>query len=155
VFGISTSIPGLRSGEHVNVYGDGFCVITFHGKDGCIFWFIIEKLHKKFTYPNAPRFTPEDASHFCGRLTDVPVWKDVTVGDLWRKKTVASMTALEEGLLSTWFFDRLVLLGDSVHKVSPLLNLLSAYSCALDDPKYRTRSQHRDRGCCSIGIFDL
>lgn len=123
VFGISSPIPGLHGGEHVNSYGEGVCVITFHNKDGRVFWFIIEKLPKKYTYPISPRFTPQDASEFCGRLADVHVFNDVTVGHLWRNRTVVSMNALEEGLLSTWSFERMVLLGDSVHKVSLLCKL--------------------------------
>ncbi|CEL11273.1 ausM [Aspergillus calidoustus] len=119
VFGISTPIPGLESGEHVNSYSDGLCVITFHGKDGRIFWFILIKLHKRFVYPKTPRFSASDAAKVCAEYASVPVWGEICVRDLWRNKTSASMTALEEGLLKTWNFKRVVLLGDSIHKMTP------------------------------------
>ena len=117
VFGISSPIPGLLTGEHVNSYSNGLCVITFHGKDGRVFWFIIEKLSQKFLYPNTPRYSASDAAEFCGRLSSVRVWKNIHVADLWKNKLCASMTALEEGMLETWSFDRIVLFGDSIHKV--------------------------------------
>lgn len=110
-------IPGLRSGEHINRYGDKFCVITFHGKGDRVFWFIIQKLDRACSYPNAPRYSPKDAAALCGKLHDVTILGDITVGDLWRAREVASMMALEEGLFKTWHFNRIVLLGDSIHKV--------------------------------------
>ncbi|KAL2783205.1 hypothetical protein BJX66DRAFT_349697 [Aspergillus keveii] len=119
VFGISTPISGLESGEHVNSYSDGLCVITFHGKDGRVFWFILVKLQKKFFYPDTPRFSAGDAAKVCAEYADVPVLGDICIRDLWRNKTSASMTALEEGLLETWRFKRVVLLGDSIHKMTP------------------------------------
>jgi FAD dependent monooxygenase len=117
VFGISTPISGLESGENVISYSDGLCVITFHGKDGRVFWFILVKLQKKFVYPDTPRFSAGDAAKVCAEYADVPVLGDISIRDLWRNKTSASMTALEEGLLETWRFKRVVLLGDSIHKV--------------------------------------
>ncbi|KAL3443344.1 hypothetical protein BJX65DRAFT_298416 [Aspergillus insuetus] len=119
VFGISAPISGLESGEHVNSYLDGLCVITFHGKDGRVFWFILIKLQKRFVYPNTPRFSASDAANVCAEYANVPVWGDISVRDLWRNKTSASMTALEEGLLDNWSFKRVVLLGDSIHKMTP------------------------------------
>jgi FAD dependent monooxygenase len=94
-------------------------VITFHGKDGRVFWFIIQKLDRIYTYPNAPRYSPQDAVELCRKLQDVTIWREITVGDLWKTKIVVSMTGLEEGIFETWNFNRIVLLGDSVHKVSP------------------------------------
>ncbi|KAJ5952967.1 uncharacterized protein N7479_011380 [Penicillium vulpinum] len=131
VFGISHPIPGLRSGEHINRYGDKFCVITFHGKDGRVFWFIIQKLDHVYNYPNAPRYSPSDAADLCGKLQSVKIWRDITVGDLWETKVVASMTALEEGLFETWHLNRIVLLGDSVHKMTP--NIGQGANTAIED----------------------
>ncbi|CDM27378.1 hypothetical protein DTO013E5_8492 [Penicillium roqueforti] len=131
VFGISRAIPGLRSGEHINHYGDKFCVITFHGKDGRVFWFIIQKLDRVYTYPNAPRYSPNDAAELCDKIQDVIIWRDITVGDLWKTKLVSSMTALEEGLFETWSLNRIVILGDSVHKMTP--NIGQGANTAIED----------------------
>ncbi|KAJ5143331.1 uncharacterized protein N7515_002118 [Penicillium bovifimosum] len=131
VFGISHPIPGLQKGEHINRYGDKFCVITFHGKDGRVFWFIIQKLDRIYNYPNAPRYSPQDAVELCRELQGVTIWRDITVSDLWKTKIVASMTALEEGLFETWNFNRIVLLGDSVHKMTP--NIGQGANTAIED----------------------
>ncbi|CAI7619657.1 unnamed protein product [Penicillium palitans] len=131
VFGISKPIHGLETGEHINRYGDQFSVITFHGKDGRVFWFIIQKLDQPYVYPNVPRYSPNDAAHLCSKLSHVSILGDIRVEDLWRNKLVASMTALEEGLLETWHFNRIVLLGDSVHKMTP--NIGQGANTAIED----------------------
>jgi hypothetical protein len=34
------------------------------------------------------------AADLCGKMQNVVIWQDITVGDLWKTKVVASMTAL-------------------------------------------------------------
>ncbi|KUL81853.1 hypothetical protein ZTR_09748 [Talaromyces verruculosus] len=131
VFGISLPIAGLQSGEHINRYGDKFCVITFHGKGDRVFWFIIQKLDRVYSYSNAPRYSPKDAAALCGKLRDVKILGDVSVGDLWKTRQVASMTALEEGIFETWHYNRIVLLGDSTRKMAP--NIGQGANTAIED----------------------
>lgn len=160
IFGISTALPGLKIGEHINSYSNGLCVITFHGKDGRIFWFILVKLKQRFQYPHTPRFSPDDAATFCEKLSTVRVWGNICVADLWKNKELASMTAVEEGLLQTWHFDRVVLLGDSVHKVNPSVFWLRSESrkpeiskiLSIDDSKHWTRREYCGRRRSSAGF---
>lgn len=130
IFGISSRISGFLSGEHVNAYMDGLTVLVFNGKGGRIYWFVIKKLHKIFHYPNVPRFSLEDAEALCSRLGNVRIWKDICIRHLWNTREVASMTALEEGLFKTWHHDRVVLLGDSVHKVCPNRKIYDSFYSA-------------------------
>jgi FAD dependent monooxygenase len=117
VFGISSPIKGLEMGDQVNAFFDRLTIITIHGKDSRVFWFVIQKLDRKYTYPNSPRFTDADAAAMAEKLKDVRFYKDITFGQVWTNKEVASMTALEETVFQTWHHGRMALLGDSVHKV--------------------------------------
>ncbi|PYI33097.1 FAD/NAD(P)-binding domain-containing protein [Aspergillus indologenus CBS 114.80] len=131
IFGISSRIPNLEVHEQINGLFDHLSILTIHGKKGRVFWFIITKLQQKYTYPDVPRFSHKDAAKLIEKLKHVRFFKDVCVGDLWKNKEVYSMTALEEGLFKTWFFDRMVLMGDSVHKMTP--NFGQGANCAIED----------------------
>ena len=117
IFGISRSIEGLVPGEHVIAYRDGLTVLTFPGKGDRVYWFVIQKLSQTYVYPHAPRFSLDDAERTCLELAKLRIWKDVSIVDLWQAREVVSMTALEENIFKTWHYQRLVLVGDSVHKV--------------------------------------
>ncbi|RAK97742.1 FAD-dependent oxidoreductase [Aspergillus ibericus CBS 121593] len=131
VFGISSAIPGLEISEQINGIFDHLSVLTIHGRHGRIFWFVIQKLDKKYVYPDVPRFSDKDAERLLYRLKHVRFWKDICVGDLWKNREVFSMTALEEGFFETWHYERMVLAGDSVHKMTP--NFGQGANCAFED----------------------
>ena len=65
------------------------------------------------------RYTETDADAFVKSLLDVPVYKDVKLGDIWKEKEVYGMTQIHAGMAKQWHWSRLVLVGDSAHKVSP------------------------------------
>ncbi|KAJ9217703.1 hypothetical protein DTO166G4_885 [Paecilomyces variotii] len=131
IFGISSPIEGLKAGEQVNAFYDGLTIITIHGKGGRIFWFMIKKMEKKFTYPDRPRFPPEDVKRVVATIGQYRIWGNIYVKDLWDRKEVMSMTPLEENVFETWYYDRMVLLGDSVHKMTP--NFGQGANCAIED----------------------
>ncbi|KAL2857965.1 hypothetical protein BJY01DRAFT_230820 [Aspergillus pseudoustus] len=109
--------------EYACVFGisSGFgCLEAVHGIHGHVSWFLFKKLDRKHVHPDVPRFSSDDVAELCSRMQDVYLYNGLYFGDLWKKSEVASMTALEEGLLKTWFYDdRMVLVGDSAHKMTP------------------------------------
>ncbi|KAE8340703.1 hypothetical protein BDV24DRAFT_151823 [Aspergillus arachidicola] len=118
VFGISSPVPGLKVGDQVNAFHDGLTIITIHGKNGRVFWFVIKKLDNMYTYPDTVRFSNADAVRTCENIAHFPLVNGVTFGHVWENREVTSMTALEENIFNTWYTDRIVCIGDSIHKLA-------------------------------------
>ncbi|KAE8366612.1 hypothetical protein BDV27DRAFT_155752 [Aspergillus caelatus] len=131
VFGISSPVPGLSLGDQVNSFHDGLTIITIHGKNGRVFWFVIKKLDDTYTYPDTVRFSSADAVRTCEKVAHFPLVNGATFGQVWENREVTSMTALEENVFDTWHVDRIVCIGDSIHKMTP--NLGQGANTAIED----------------------
>lgn len=124
-------MKGLEPGEQINALLDGVTIVTIHGKNGRLYWFVIQKLKEKYTYPNSPRYTKDDTMVAAEQLKHLRFHKHLTFGQLWDNRETASMTALEENTFKTWHHGRLALLGDSVHKMTP--NIGQGANMAIED----------------------
>lgn len=132
VFGMSSGVPGLEAGQQMLRINDGWSLMVIPSRTDIVYWFIMQKLDQTYTYATTPRYTQEEAAAACSRLVDVPVWKHIRFGDIWEKRRVFNMLALQEGIFQTWHTGRLVCLGDSIHKVRPCCiptELLDESSC--------------------------
>ncbi|KAB8261873.1 hypothetical protein BDV32DRAFT_157866 [Aspergillus pseudonomiae] len=116
VFGISSPVPGLDAGDQVNAFHHRLTIITIQGKCGRVFWFVIKRLDDTYTYPDTVRFSSTDAVRTCEKVAHFSLTNGATFGQVWENREVMSMTALEENIFSTWHADRIVCIGDSMHK---------------------------------------
>ena len=103
-----------------NVYYDYYSAVAAAGVHGLVFWFFFVKT-KLTRIPCCPRFTDEDAEACIQKYGSSLVGPGYTVKDLWDARVKASMVPLEEGIIKQWSHNRVVLMGDSVHKVRTLL----------------------------------
>lgn len=117
VLGISTGDTGIERGEQIFRFIDGSVIFLFGGKDGSVGWLLVQKLDKKYVWPDRPRFTQDDAARFCEALLDVPIWRDTKFSDLWNRREQFAIISLEEGIVQQWNYGRIICIGDSVNKV--------------------------------------
>jgi 2-polyprenyl-6-methoxyphenol hydroxylase-like FAD-dependent oxidoreductase len=75
------------------------------------------------------RYTDEEKEEVAMRYLDVPVAKDMVFADLWKTRDRVTLANLEEGIQDLWYDGRIVLVGDSAHKVSPSLESLHFPPC--------------------------
>lgn len=129
LFGISSPIQGLEVGNQINAFFDNATIVTIHGRNGRFYWFLIEKLARRYVYPDVPRFTEKDVASVASHYRERRFYQDITFGQVWDARETVSMTALEENVFSTWHHGRMALLGDSVHKV---------YNCNIRTPSLKS-----------------
>ncbi|KAJ6003489.1 hypothetical protein N7451_006036 [Penicillium sp. IBT 35674x] len=101
-----------------NVYYDGYSAIAAAGVQGLVFWFLFIKNAEFTRTPACPRFTDEDAEAYIQKFGSSLVGPGYTVKDLWDARVKATMVPLEEGVIKKWSHNRVVLMGDSVHKAT-------------------------------------
>ncbi|CAI6083267.1 unnamed protein product [Clonostachys chloroleuca] len=78
------------------------------------------------TYFSPNKVTDEDVKYWF----DVPVNEQTTFKDLWDNKIIGGRVNHDEGVIPWWHWDRLVLVGDSVHKVEcPMSPFRGAGAC--------------------------
>lgn len=118
VVGISNEVVGIRPGEQITRMYDGLTIFIFGGKGTLIGWLVVQRLGRRYKYPNTPRFSQNDAINACTQLLDYPVRRHVNFGDVWAQRESFTMVSLEEGFLPYWHNGRVVCIGDSVSKVS-------------------------------------
>lgn len=89
-------------------------------------------LYEKLPEPTSKRtrYTKEDIEEQATKFSSYKITADHTVGDVFDPRE-AGMTNMAEGLARHWSFGRIVLVGDSCHKMS--LNVGQGYQCGLGD----------------------
>jgi hypothetical protein len=120
MIGLSTPVPGLERHETV--------VNTSHNKISFLIicqpkwvsWQVFVRLpkHEECCWPDRKKFTEEDIQVLVDKIASYPITEKMNFGELWKRRTRAQMISLEEGVLEKWFFGRIVMAGDALHKVS-------------------------------------
>ncbi|KAL4758219.1 FAD-dependent oxidoreductase [Aspergillus foveolatus] len=97
IFGVSNNqkSPFLANGTVHNVYYNQFSAVAAAGVDGLVFWFLFVKAAAVSRTPNCPRFSDVDAEALIEEFDDA-----------------------NEGVLKQWNHNRIVLMGDAVHKAT-------------------------------------
>ncbi|KAJ5103079.1 hypothetical protein N7532_003608 [Penicillium argentinense] len=102
-----------------NVYHDNYSAIAAAGVSGLVFWFLFAKSAKWTRIPQCPQHTDDDAEACIREYGSSPVGPVYTVKDLCDARVKATIVPIEEGTIKKWSHNRVVLIGDSFHKVGP------------------------------------
>ena len=116
-YGISPPMEGILEGDTFLVYRKHATIIIFTGKDGIIFWFVVEDLGRAYPYADTPRYTSADVDALCQSVASVRLSPAIQFKDVYANRSVAVKVPLEEGMAKTWHTDRMVIVGDAAHKV--------------------------------------
>lgn len=96
----------------------GRSYLVARGPNDTMFWILFFKNEKKTQGSNIPRYTDDDRERLVAMYEKDVVKSGYTFGDLYKSRIQSSIVPLEEGVLKTCFYRRVVLVGDSWHKVT-------------------------------------
>jgi 2-polyprenyl-6-methoxyphenol hydroxylase-like FAD-dependent oxidoreductase len=83
------------------------------------YYFIFEKLEKKLSLEELPRYSKADAEAFAERHMERKIRPDLQFGDIWKKSKVYGVVPIEEAKFKLWTWGRIACFGDSIHKMTP------------------------------------
>ncbi|OAA52143.1 Monooxygenase, FAD-binding protein [Cordyceps fumosorosea ARSEF 2679] len=107
-------------GQGYDIQDKGKAIMYFSGpKRG---WFF---LYKKLPKPVRERttYSDEDVAAMAQEFADFPLTREHKVKDVLPHMLGSGLTNLDEGLVKNWSFGRIVLAGDSCHKMTTHLGL--------------------------------
>jgi len=116
-FGIAQHVPGWEPGDQCTVLGNGHSQLVVSGPQHRVYWFFFSKLQETKYGKDIPRYDKETETLFIKKYAHVPITQKVTFGQVYAKRLSSALTPLHEFVLKKWFFKRMVIFGDSVHKV--------------------------------------
>lgn len=130
IFGIADPVHGLPLGETNMSLSKPVSFLTFIGLHGEVYFFLYQKMDKKHKYPS-PKFTDTECEALANANLDKKITGSVTFGDIWKNRRNATLLAMDEGIVKDWSYGRIVLLGDSAHKMT--VNLGQGGNSAIED----------------------
>ncbi|KAK1961078.1 FAD/NAD(P)-binding domain-containing protein [Colletotrichum sublineola] len=94
--------------------------LVLSGPENRVYWFIFVRLPEVKHGRSIPKYTKEDDEAFAKEYADVYVNDEIKFRDIYKKKINSTLTPLHEMVYKTWFYRRVILLGDSAHKPNPI-----------------------------------
>ncbi|CAN9317351.1 unnamed protein product [Alternaria alternata] len=144
IFGVSTVKDSFNLGPadtHVVLGQDNTkMVFTQHGK---VYWGITFK-DEAHLPEKRDKATEADIEAVAKNFADHPITEKIKVGDLWGTNIRNGLLTVEEGVLGKWYAGRIVLVGDSVHKMTADIGM--GANIGIESAVYLCNILHREFG---------
>ncbi|KAL3471107.1 hypothetical protein BJX99DRAFT_238199 [Aspergillus californicus] len=120
IFGISEGLAQVKSTDTWKHVRQGRHYLNAGAPGGLTFWFVFFKTRKQADSWSTLRYSPEEMDEMAAEFATDQVRPDLTFGEMYKNATNKGMVPIEEFVLKKYFHKRLILLGDSVHKMHPI-----------------------------------
>jgi hypothetical protein len=117
MFGISDGIPSVKEDEGFKAFHDKRSYLYQGGQAGIVYWFFFIKNERKTVGKHIPRYSANDEKLFAEKYAADALDQNLTFNDLYQRRQTAVLVPLEEYVLKNPFYKRLIVIGDSYHKV--------------------------------------
>lgn len=116
-FGIAENIAEWDDNDTCFTMGDDYSFLVSSGPGSRVYWFFTVRLPEVKYGKDISRYTKEDNERFLKKHAHLKIKENLTFGQLSAKSTSSTLTPLHEVVIKKWFYKRMVLMGDSCHKV--------------------------------------
>jgi 2-polyprenyl-6-methoxyphenol hydroxylase-like FAD-dependent oxidoreductase len=116
-FGIAQDVSGWEHGNTYTTLGKGYSQLVVSGPGNRIYWFFFSKLPETKYGKDIPRCNREMETDFIKKYEHAPITKRLTFGQIYAKRLFTTLRPLHEYVHEKWSFKRMIILGDSAHKV--------------------------------------
>ncbi|XXH02442.1 hypothetical protein Hte_008817 [Hypoxylon texense] len=118
-FGIAHDVEQWAKHDTCFTAGDDYSFLVSSGAGNRVYWFFTVRLPEAKYGKDIPRYTKEDDERFLKKYAHLKIKENLTFGQLSAKRTSSTLTPLHEVVIKKWFYNRMVLMGDSCHKQNP------------------------------------
>ncbi|KAH9883260.1 hypothetical protein F4778DRAFT_803050 [Xylariomycetidae sp. FL2044] len=94
--------------------------LVISGPNKRVYWFLFVRLKEPKYGKDIPRYTKGDEAAFREQWADHRITERVTFGQLFENRLSSTLTPLHEVVYKNWWYKRIFLLGDAVHKPNPI-----------------------------------
>lgn len=116
-FGIAKHVENWPEKNQSFTSGEGYSFLVASGPDNRVYWFMFKRLPEVKYGKDIPRYTKQDEEDFVQQHAHVRITEDLTFGRIFENRISSTLTPLHEIVFKKWFWERMILMGDSVHKV--------------------------------------
>lgn len=121
MFGIADRPEGMGNDCGYKTYHKQRSYLYQSGREGKMYFFAFSKNPEVTIDHEIPRYTAEDANAMAKTQGNDILFPGLTFGDLYQRRRNAVLVPLQEYVLDKCFYKRVILIGDSFHKVRPPL----------------------------------
>ncbi|KAF7617473.1 putative monooxygenase [Aspergillus flavus] len=119
IFGVSTGVSEISQGCLDFVVNEQSSYIIGSGPDNRTYWFLMSHMGKTFYGPNIPRLDEKEQDALAQKHWNDHITPDVRFSELYKNRISTIYTPMRECVDRNWHLNRVMLIGDAVHKMLP------------------------------------
>ncbi|KAL4993921.1 hypothetical protein BDV10DRAFT_12813 [Aspergillus recurvatus] len=119
IFGISQGLTQVKPTETWKHIRQDRHYLCSGAPNGLTFWFVFFKNKENLPWDQL-RYTEQDKEQHAAEFASDQVRTDLTLGDMYRASTSTVLVPVEEFVLKRYHYKRILLLGDSAHRMHPV-----------------------------------
>ncbi|KAE8419529.1 hypothetical protein BDV36DRAFT_282175 [Aspergillus pseudocaelatus] len=142
VFGVSTGIPGIAPGCLDFVVNHQSSYVIGSGPENRTYWFLMSNMGKTFYGADIPRLDNKELDALAQKHWNDHITPDVRFSDLYKNRMSTIYTPMRECVDRKWHLNRVMLIGDAVHKSHGGFIATILVGCTIND----RAAQHLSEG---------